>query len=926
VILQRSPIFRATLPGIAADNLPEGFAAEAVDCDLSDGNLKAFLDLLSQGEMAKAASGEVVSIYPMDVTASAGGPFWLHWTQAELGDYATRVDVARGPIPGDQTFRVYIAGLDGGPVVTNITLATTGGSGGAYPYATHKLGVPAPAAAPTVALVADETTPGSIALTNPGAESGSTVGWTVTEGDLAVHDADDVPGQAPYEGNFYFYGGPAAAITEAYQSVDLEAANVLPGQLLLLWWRQATGSNGSAALMGLRFYDAGANLVGEKMGGLSTVAPTHSWAQFGQSMVVPQNAREVRIVMRMERVGAGENDAYIDAVRLEAIGDANLRYDGSTLTDWQIRSAANAAVAPDNGTGWPAPSIKFVSKSGAVAAIYKDIALGRTARVEIEFDYFTAGGYEHVLLGVVIGADADGEGPSISFGSDGVYLREETDWIAIGTSSTQLSAANHRDALFRAEISVERSGDNSALLTWATTRSDTGAAIASGTLTVETKGNYLGFKGWNGNSDSHDGWLDNISIVSTPPDEEAAARDKLVAWVETYVNGSGEESAPSDPSRTVQFSDSLSADITSATSPPAGYDITKKRRYRAAAGTDGAVFRLTHEIDVSTATANDAKDDDELGAVLEPTAAWLPPPADLRGIKAFPNGINAGIYGNQWIPTPRNRPHAWLADATQTTDTDIVAWEIVGTEGVVATQDAVYFVSGADPYQIGMSKPAPGGCVSERSMVVLLGGAVFAGPHGFMLASRGGVDLISEGVIAQKSWDALAPTSIFGIAHRNRYYGFWKADASNKGGFIFDPRRGGDGFVRLSFHATAGYSDPYSGKLYLVIDGDLMVWEGAATKRPYRYRGPLDILPRPAALAVAQIDVERGGADTLTFRLFTDNIDGTTDTFERAITNSVEFNLPPRRAESTAQFELEGTRTVKAWPRIAEDIEELSRG
>lgn len=931
--LPAPPIFRGELPRIAPDNLPEGYAAVAIEANLFDGNLSAWNGLDEQLTLAKAGTGTVVSIFPMDLTGADGGPYWLHWTQEELGAYANQVHVARGLIPGDPDERIYFTGTDA-PRVTTRALATTGDTGDDFPYASYKLGVPAPAAAPTIALVDSIEEPGTVTINNPGAEAGASTGWTVTTGDLDRLQAGDVSGMFPFEGTWYFYGGAAAAVTEAYQSFDLESENILPGQALSLNWRQARGVNGSQGILGLRFYDGSSNLIGETFSSPNlftfsmtfpygiTPAPPNTWVPKSLSnVVVPQEAREVRLVMRMTRVGGSINDAFFDAIEMEVSGDSQLRYDGSSLEGWSTRTTANAALESDDGEGWPAPAYRFTASSDGVAAMYRDFALSRTSRIRIKFNYYTNGNYEIVTPSLVLGADASGKGTSIVFRPDGAWVADETSWLTSGTASRKADDGNHRNVLFFLTMFVERSGPSKAVVSFFTQNAETGTPISVvSDFEIDVYGDFIGFKGSNSNRDSHSGWLDNIEIKSTAPDEPAEARNKLVFWFETYVNLFGEESAPSDPSRTVQFSESVSAQITSATVPPSGFGITKKRRYRAVNSTTGAVMKRVEEIDVGTATTTDSKQDDELGDVLEPTEFWLPPPAELRGIQSMANGITAGVVDNQWIPTPPNRPHAWLADAAQVTDYPIVAWIAQETDAVVATQASTYVITGTDPYSMGMTKPEPFGCVSERSMVWLGRGfgAAFAGPDGLVGASRNGVGIISAGVIDEKKWRLLNPSSIWGVAHEGRYYGFWEVDSENRGGFIFDPAAQGDGWVPLNFYATAGYSNPRDGNLYLVVDGDLMIWDGDAdAKRTYRYRSPLYLLPRPASFAIAQIHVQGTGA--LTFRLFYDGV----QVLERSVTSSMEFNLPDKTGDYSVQWELEGTRTVRRWPLIAEDVDEI---
>ncbi len=86
------------------------------------------------------------TIYRID--SPSGTKYWLEW--------ATDVDIVPGPVADVNEFRYYYTG-DGAPKKTNYALATTSGAGTQpYPNAWLYMGVPAPAAAPT--LVASSTT------------------------------------------------------------------------------------------------------------------------------------------------------------------------------------------------------------------------------------------------------------------------------------------------------------------------------------------------------------------------------------------------------------------------------------------------------------------------------------------------------------------------------------------------------------------------------------------------------------------------------------------------------------------------------------------------------------------------------------------------------------------------------------------------
>jgi hypothetical protein len=85
------------------------------------------------------------------------------------------VDVARGVIPGDTTFRTYLTGLDV-PRFTTYALATSGAQ--PYPTETRLLGVPAPDAVPTIVLGVDPT-PSTFSVDATDAGDVLATSWTV---------------------------------------------------------------------------------------------------------------------------------------------------------------------------------------------------------------------------------------------------------------------------------------------------------------------------------------------------------------------------------------------------------------------------------------------------------------------------------------------------------------------------------------------------------------------------------------------------------------------------------------------------------------------------------------------------------------------------------------------------------------------------
>jgi hypothetical protein len=142
--------FRGEAPRVTPRALPDNAAVDATNARLLTGDLTAWKQFSFTAALANYP-GPVETIYKLNGA-------WLSWTQD--------IDVARGIIPGDTTFRTYLTGLDV-PRFTNYALATSGAQ--PYPTETRILGVPAPDAVPTVVLGVDPTsTSFSVDVTDSG--------------------------------------------------------------------------------------------------------------------------------------------------------------------------------------------------------------------------------------------------------------------------------------------------------------------------------------------------------------------------------------------------------------------------------------------------------------------------------------------------------------------------------------------------------------------------------------------------------------------------------------------------------------------------------------------------------------------------------------------------------------------------------------
>jgi hypothetical protein len=926
-----TPTFRGMAPRITPRALPENAAQSAINARLLTGDLEAWKRPALIESLAHA--GVVRSIFLLDDT-------WLSYEQ--------EVEFARGTILGDTTFRTYITGLDA-PRFTNYELATQSG-GPPYPVETRLLGVPGPDGIPTVTVSVTAPDETAVSLTNAGAETGNTVGWTIDGGGLVSIQDGDIPPLVAHSGT-HFFGGGASATTEAYQSVDIGSLGIIAGQGLTLSWWQAAGADGSTAGMGLAFYD-GATFLADVPATEETVGTPNTWVQRTLSAQVPDGADTVRLIQQYTLVGTGDIDAYIDTITLNAIAYTN-SFDGSSLSGWTVSPNQGTTgnddkhrnVRIDATMGRPQPSI-FVECDERVPYFHRDFSTDTSPQVVLQFDYYEDRDRSNSGLHALLFAGDSGNGTSIFFSSwAGVRVYSHADWETIGGNLEDLAPSLPHDVWYTVTLTATPKSSSEADVIVRVVNAATNAVVVNDVAAViPIDGPRIGFKASPPNL--HNTWyIDNISVTMAPPNTNADGDVVYTSYVFTYVNDFGEESAPSDPSETIQRNDNAVTTIVTPTTLPTGvgsdYGITYKRIYRAVTGSLGSEFRFVAEIPLGQSTYVDTLTDAELGEVLE-SDGWDLPPDDLRYILALPNGIMVGASGNQLCFSAQNHPHAWPIAYRLATDSRITGLGNVDTSVVVGTQTFVYTASGNSPDAYSMSKPgAPHSCVSARSLAYLLRiGVVFAGPDGLM-AVNGPTEVVNltETIFTREQWQALQPETITGLAHDDVYFFFYGDTTGPRGGYALDMKPNGFGLIEVGMHASALAADLERDAMAMVLteyaepDGNLLSaetgsevpadgvtlyeWNAAQDAMRYSWNGKLWLNPHPQAFQWVRVRAE--DYDDLEIRF---TADGAT-LLDKLVTSGRAFRLPVRADYNEIHWTAIGTSRVRS-VELADDVMELA--
>lgn len=196
--------FSGTAPGVAPRLLADQFGQIAENVDLESGRL---VSIKEDSDVYTLQNSTRRSIYYYRDTS------WLEWNE-------DNVSVVPGPIPGDTTDRLYFTG-DDYPRVGNVSTLVSGSAG--YPVNSFRLGIPAPASAPTTAKsgTADATqTPSDVSYVftfvsgfgEEGPPSPASAVFELTDTETVV-----VTMGSSLSGNFNF-GATSGALRRIYRS------------------------------------------------------------------------------------------------------------------------------------------------------------------------------------------------------------------------------------------------------------------------------------------------------------------------------------------------------------------------------------------------------------------------------------------------------------------------------------------------------------------------------------------------------------------------------------------------------------------------------------------------------------------------------------------------------------------------------------
>jgi hypothetical protein len=351
-----------------------------------------------------------------------------------------------------------------------------------------------------------------------------------------------------------------------------------------------------------------------------------------------------------------------------------------------------------------------------------------------------------------------------------------------------------------------------------------------------------------------------VAPTVTPP--ASGTVDETRAYVYTFVNIWGEESAPSPASAPATGDIGATWELSNmqVAYPVAGnfQVIDKIRVYRTVTGTNSVDYRFVAEVDPIASTYSDDQSVDVVSLNESiPSIGWGLPPSGLQGIVNMANGIMAGFVGRDIYFSEPYRPHAWPAEYVLSVDAPIVGLGVYQSGAVVCTTSNPFVATGMSPESIILAKlddVEP--CQSFRSIISGLDGVLYASQNGMVLVNQSGATNITQPLVTRNEWrDEYFPGSCQCATDGSRVLAFYSVNQ----GWIFTPSEPLGHLVDLNgfVDVESVQSDPFTGEAYFVSQDTVYLWNPTNTiPLTFTWRSKVFETPYPVNMGAYRIQYE----------------------------------------------------------------------
>lgn len=338
-------------------------------------------------------------------------------------------------------------------------------------------------------------------------------------------------------------------------------------------------------------------------------------------------------------------------------------------------------------------------------------------------------------------------------------------------------------------------------------------------------------------------------------------------YVYTRVTDFGEESEPSPISNQVQWSDGVTVTLSGFQAAPAGRNFTKQRIYRSQSGSSGGanLYFIAERAD-SAADFTDTISATNFNEPL-PSLDWNPPPDNLQGLVAMPNGIMVGYVGKDIYFSEQYRPHTFPVKYSLSANYDITGLSVSGSTLIVGTKGTPEVVGGTTPDSMTMQHidlPMP--CINTRGMVDMGYATVFTSNDGLAQVQDGVPNLISGPLLTRDQWQRFDPKTMVCGQFYGRFYASYsyvdKSGALEEGTLIFDITGQQPYLIRSQHRADAMFYDLKDNCLYMAIGSAIFQWDSLLSDNDlFTYRSKAYLTPEPTSFGAILIEGDNRSSD-----------------------------------------------------------------
>lgn len=403
------------------------------------------------------------------------------------------------------------------------------------------------------------------------------------------------------------------------------------------------------------------------------------------------------------------------------------------------------------------------------------------------------------------------------------------------------------------------------------------------------------------------------------------------SYVYTYVAlaGTGDEitemeGPPSDPSNQVDVIEGEGVLVSGLLAPPERRNIRKIRVYRTVPTSgDETTFFFVAEIELPATEYLDEVPSLETNEPIE-SIAWDPPPEDLRGLTAMPNGMTAGFRDNEeWFAEPF-QPHAWPSDFMQRINSRIVANAVYGETLVALTTAEPRLFIGASPEEVSHRETEilqP--CTSKRGVFDMGAEIGYPTPDGIGLIGPGRATIVTVGLFTVDQWRALRLDTMVASRYDQMYALTFEGKGGKPGMLLIDPAKADGEIGFIDYIAQELWSDIDDGTLYLVEpDADMIqLWDAGPLPFFMRWRSGEIVFPRSEAPQVALVQAAKY---PVMFRIF-GRADGSDLLVNMQVTSDEAFAVAAIERQQRFYVEVAGTNEVE-FVAFASSIDDLREG